>query len=97
LSAGSIEAKVRYIADLSEVPTWAYSIVLCSADRRVSCSDPWVSAHHSTLNESTKTRYIRMDDIARPGIKEELTTRDEYLDDRFVCYSSGHDSINDTG
>lgn len=36
---------------------------------------------------------LRMDDeLARPGIKEELTTRDEYLDERFLkLSSSGHD------
>jgi hypothetical protein len=32
------------------------------------------------------------DEIARAGIKEELTTRDEYLDSKFVrLSSSGHD------
>lgn len=36
---------------------------------------------------------LRMDDeVARPGIKEELTTREEYLDSRFTRLSpSGHD------
>jgi heme exporter protein D len=39
------------------------------------------------------TRDIRMDDeVSRSGIKEELTTRDEYLDARFRGLSpSGHD------
>lgn len=39
------------------------------------------------------TKYLRMDDeISRAGIKEELTTRDDYLDSRFVrLSSSGHD------
>ena len=32
------------------------------------------------------------DEVARPNIKEELTTRDEYLDTRFKrLSSSGHD------
>ena len=36
---------------------------------------------------------VRMDDeVSRPGIKEELTTRDDYLDSRFKLLSpSGHD------
>ena len=42
---------------------------------------------------SARTRYLKMDDeIARKGIKEELTTREEYLDGRFTRLSkSGHD------
>ena len=37
--------------------------------------------------------FLRMDDeVARPNIKEELTTRDEYLDTKFKrLSSSGHD------
>lgn len=37
--------------------------------------------------------FLRMDDeVARPNIKEELTTREEYLDTRFKrLSSSGHD------
>ena len=37
--------------------------------------------------------FLRMDDeVARPNIKEELTTRDEYLDTQFKrLSSSGHD------
>ena len=42
------------------------------------------SINRGRICSFTKRGSIRMDDeIARPNIKEELTTRDEYLDSRF--------------
>jgi peptide methionine sulfoxide reductase MsrB len=47
----------------------------------------------SVLRGNAQRGDLRMDDeIPRPGIKEELTTREEYMESRFTCLSfSGHD------
>ena len=52
-----------------------------------------VHRHHPTPPRRLLRGLMRMDDeVARAGIKQELTTKDEYLDTRFTKLStSGHD------